>query len=72
MIDVEMASGETVSAMVYIMNRTRGESDPSQMYYETIYTGYCDFGLDLKRLKKARNEVGLHDEYFQNLYTVWH
>lgn len=72
MIDVEMATGETVSAMVYIMNRRRGESDPPQMYYETIYTGYCDFGLNTEYLKKARAEVGLWDEYFQNFYAAWH
>lgn len=52
-IEVTMDSGETVTAMVYIMNRDGAEYDPSPTYYNTIYTGYKSFGLPTKYLEAA-------------------
>lgn len=56
-IDVVMENGETVTAMVYIMNRDGMESYPDSHYYNTIYTGYRSFGLDTEYLKKTVNNI---------------
>lgn len=58
-IEVEMADGSVVTAMVYIMNENRGmrECLPSDSYFHTIATGYNSFGFDLEFLKQARTNV---------------
>ena len=56
-IKVVMENGETVTAMVYIMNRDGMESYPDSHYYNTIYTGYRSFGLDTEYLEKTVNNI---------------
>ena len=56
-IEVVMDSGETVTAMVYIMNRSGNESMPPLGYYETIYSGYKSFGLPLSYLRGCLDRV---------------
>lgn len=57
-IEVTMDNGETVTAMVYIMNRSGVETPPSQSYYDCIETGYRDFGLNKKYLKESVRKFG--------------
>lgn len=57
MIDVVMDNGDTVSAMVYIMNRSGMESNPSPGYYNTILSGYKSFGLPVKYLNDAVDNI---------------
>lgn len=45
-------NGETVTAMAYIMTPGRPIAEPPKHYYDTIATGYKDFGLDMAYLKK--------------------
>ena len=47
--------GETIDAMVYIMNRT-GERRPNNMYYKILEDGYENLGFDERILMKAYNE----------------
>ncbi len=56
-IKVVMENGETVTAMVYIMNRDGMESYPDDSYYNTIYTGYRSFSLDTEYLEKTVNNI---------------
>lgn len=52
-IDVEIENGDTVPAMVYVMNNVRGEGRPSAHYYEVIKQGYHDAGFDARYLARA-------------------
>ena len=55
-IQVTMADGTEVTAMVYIMNR--GLPDyPNASYYRTIEEGYHDCGLDPQYLKGALEDT---------------
>ncbi len=45
--------GEEVNAMVYIMNLKMGFGLPSPHYYQTVYEGYNDCGLNTDVLNKA-------------------
>lgn len=45
-------NGETVTAMAYIMTPGRKIAPPPATYYNTILTGYEDFGFDTGYLKK--------------------
>ncbi|MBR5091036.1 MAG: gamma-glutamylcyclotransferase [Ruminiclostridium sp.] len=45
-------NGETVTAMAYIMTPGREIAEPPVHYYNTILTGYKDFGMDTAYLKK--------------------
>lgn len=45
--------GEEVNAMVYIMNLKMGFGLPSPYYYQTVYEGYNDCGLNTDVLDKA-------------------
>lgn len=63
-IEVVMADGSVVTAMVYLMNETypggairMRDSLPSDAYYNTIASGYHSFGFDLKFLAQARAKV---------------
>lgn len=56
-IEVTLNTGETVTAMVYIMNRSGEESLPSPGYYETIFDGYNDFGLDTDYLVETVENI---------------
>lgn len=52
MMDVEL-EGETVSAMVYVMNDGRSLAMPSDFYYEVIEDGYKTAGFDIGVLEQA-------------------
>ena len=45
--------GETVGAMVYLMNEGRPLGQPSCHYYTTILEGYQDAGFDAEILRQA-------------------
>lgn len=66
-IDVVMDNGETVTAMVYIMNRDGMESHPDSSYYNTIYSGYRSFGLDTEYLKNTVNNIPSRDYRFAGI-----
>lgn len=55
-IPVEL-NGETVRAMVYIMNDGHPLSFPSKSYYATILEGYLDAGFDPAVLKRYADAV---------------
>lgn len=55
-IQVQMESGECVTAMVYIMNRGQAEF-PTPGYFNTIAEGYTDCGLDSSYLKEALDDT---------------
>lgn len=46
-------NGEKVVAMAYVMTPGRGLATPPRTYYNTILTGYKEFGFDVKYLSKA-------------------
>lgn len=48
--------GEEVNAMVYIMNLKMGFGLPSLYYYQTVYEGYNDCGLNTDVLNRAVKE----------------
>lgn len=48
--------GETVSGMIYIMNKGRPHGSPSCYYYSVILDGYNSAGFDVQTLKKAARE----------------
>ena len=55
-IKVEMANGDTIDGMVYIMNE--GKPDlPSKGYFDTILQGYRDCGLDEQYLEEALKDT---------------
>lgn len=56
-IEVVMDSGEVVTAMVYIMNRSGVQSMPSPSYYQTILTGYKQFDLPTKYLNAVVDAI---------------
>ncbi len=49
--------GETISALVYIMNDGRAISPPSTTYFKTCLRGYRDFGFPTKNLCAKANEA---------------
>lgn len=48
---IKFDNGE--EALIYFMN-SKGISDPSDSYFDTILQGYLDFGLPVSRLRQAR------------------
>lgn len=61
-IEVVMADGSTITAMVYLMNERMGTRRvssciPSESYYNTILSGYRSFGFDPDVLSQARTNV---------------
>lgn len=60
MIDVELESGKTLKAMVYIMNYGK-PSLPYKEYLNTIIKGYEDVGLDpsylLEAIEDTKNRI---------------
>lgn len=53
-LEVELETGETVKAMVYIMTDIRTYlSLPSKSYFEAVVEGYESFGFDTKILEEA-------------------
>lgn len=63
-IEVTMADGSTVTAMVYIMNESgMSVCRPSDGYFHTIATGYESFGFDLEFLKAARDRIPEPEHY---------
>lgn len=54
--------GETVSAMMYVMNEGRLLGQPSDKYYSTILAGYRNAGFDENVLHQATVESAEMDE----------
>ena len=52
-IPVVMDSGEELTAMVYIMNQKMDFGIPTHRYYNAVYEGYENCGLDVKILNAA-------------------
>ena len=52
-IPVQMENGQTVKAMVYIMDLKQEFGMPSASYYNTVYAGYLDCDLDTDFLDDA-------------------
>lgn len=50
-------NGESVEAMVYIMNGDRPLKSPTAQYYDTIEQGYRENGLDTSYLETALAEA---------------
>lgn len=66
-IEVTMADGSVVTAMIYIMNEYNMRTTyPSDSYFNTIATGYRSFGFDLEFLKAARDRISVRDFGFKN------
>lgn len=66
-IDVVMDNGETVKAMVYIMNQDGAETYPRSAYYDTIYYGYLAFGLNTEYLENAVDNIADRDYLFAGI-----
>ena len=43
----------TIRGMAYIMDQRMGFGNPSQRYYDTLFQGYLDCGLDVDVLNRA-------------------
>lgn len=56
-IKVVMDSGEEITAMVYIMNRSGAQQMPSPGYYQTILTGYGQFNLPTSYLNDVVDAI---------------
>lgn len=53
-VDVILESGKTESAIVYVMaDNRKGICPPAISYFECIYDGYIDNGIDVECLYKA-------------------
>lgn len=51
-VDVQV-DGKTVRGMAYIMDLKMDFGNPSQYYYDTVFKGYEDCGLDVEILNRA-------------------
>lgn len=51
-----MNDGTEQTAMVYIMDLKQKFGLPSESYYDTVYQGYVDCGLDTEVLDQAVND----------------
>lgn len=52
--DVPVRVGNTITmGMAYIMDLRMAYGNPSQQYYDTVYQGYQDCGLDVNILNEA-------------------
>lgn len=61
--------GEEINAMVYIMNLKMGFGLPSPYYYQTVYDGYNDCGLDNPTKSDGNNLLHLVNKYM-NLHKA--
>ena len=61
-VEVEFG-GETVTAMVYIMNDGHPLGAPSRGYYDTIKEGYETAGFDISFLRKAVKRCATMDTH---------
>lgn len=52
-LQVEMDTGETISAMAYVMNDKESLNRPSEEYHQAVLNGYKDFGFDPKYIEEA-------------------
>ena len=52
-ITVKMVDGQRIQAMVYIMDCSMDFGNPAKGYYDTIYEGYENCGLDTAVLDQA-------------------
>ena len=69
-LSVQMDDGSEINAMVYVMNHKMNFGIPTQKYYNAVYEGYENCGLDVDVLNKAvdhsidlyREKVPLHED----------
>lgn len=64
-------NGETVEAMVYIMNGDTPLEAPTEQYYGIIKQGYKENGLDTRYLETAFEEAVLAEIWSLNLNSEW-
>lgn len=58
------AHGESLEAIIYIMNDGFPITPPSSRYYKTVAEGYNDFGFDEKILARAAARCGYEPNLF--------
>ena len=51
-LDIPMGD-KTIRGMAYLMDQRMGFGNPSQHYYDTLFQGYLDCGLDVEILNRA-------------------
>ena len=67
-LTVTMNNGPKIPAMVYIMNHKMQFGIPSQRYYNAVYEGYENCGLDVNILNDAvDNSIALYREKVEKL-----
>ncbi len=72
--DFQLESGETVSAMVYVMTPGHEMGSPSGYYYATIEEGYQDCGFDTAILEQAREhseELAAQEQGSAPAFRLW-
>ena len=72
--DFQLESGETVSAMVYVMTPGHEMGSPSGYYYATIEEGYQDCGFDTAILEQAREhseEQAAQEQGSSPAFRLW-
>ena len=73
-MDFQLESGETVSAMVYVMTPGHELGSPSGYYYATIEEGYHDCGFDTAILNQAREhseELAVQEQGSSPAFRMW-
>lgn len=73
-LTVLMDNGSQISAMVYIMNHKMQFGIPSQRYYNTVYEGYENCGLDVNILNEAVDKsIALYRDRQEKLIknSIW-
>lgn len=65
-MDILMDDGESINALVYVMNARAVPRLPSQGYFEAVLSGYRSFGLDEQKLYDAWHSVESGDISYGN------
>ena len=69
-VPVQMANGDKVNAMVYIMNPKMKFGMPSTNYYCVVHQGYKDCGLDTQVMNEAlQKSAGAYYEHALQSHT---
>ncbi len=72
--DFQLESGETISAMVYVMTPGHEMGSPSDYYYAIIEEGYHDYGFDSAILEQARDhseELAAQEQGNSPVFRMW-